>query len=73
MECEICGTALPKVAASVSSRPETPKHEGGGDDRTIVRLSFRRGGDKALYAALKRSLLGGAWQVSIYFYKYVTG
>ncbi|KAN0118246.1 EAP30/Vps36 family domain containing protein [Russula decolorans] len=62
-ECEICGTALPKVA-SVSSRSETPKPEGAGDDSTIVRLSFRRGGDKALYAALKRSTLGRAWQTN---------
>lgn len=28
----------------------------------MLRLSFRRGGDKALYAVLKRSLLGRAWQ-----------
>ena len=61
----MCGTALPKVA-SVASRPETPKPEGAGDDNTIVKLSFRRGGDKALYAALKRSTLGRAWQVSVY-------
>ena len=61
----MCGTALPKVA-SVASRPETPKPEGAGDDSTIVKLSFRRGGDKALYAALKRSTLGRAWQVSVY-------
>lgn len=29
----------------------------------MIRLSFRKGGDKALYAVLKRSLLGKAWQV----------
>jgi hypothetical protein len=51
---------------SVSSRPETPKLEGPNDDSRMVRLSFRRGGDKALYAALKRSILGRAWQVSAY-------
>ncbi|KAI0277813.1 EAP30/Vps36 family-domain-containing protein [Russula aff. rugulosa BPL654] len=62
-ECEICGTTLPPVA-SVSSRAETPRPEGAGDDSTIVRLSFRRGGDKALYAALKRSTLGRAWQTN---------
>ncbi|KAH9990372.1 EAP30/Vps36 family-domain-containing protein [Russula vinacea] len=60
-ECEICGTALPQIAP-ILSRPETPKLEGAGDDSTLVRLSFRRGGDKALYAALKRSVLGRAWQ-----------
>lgn len=31
----------------------------------MLRLSFRKGGDKALYAVLKRSLLGKAWQVSL--------
>ena len=29
----------------------------------MLRLSFRKGGDKALYGVLKRSLLGKAWQV----------
>ena len=38
----------------------------------MVRLSFRRGGDKALYAALKRSVMGKAWQVGAYLWKYVT-
>jgi ESCRT-II complex subunit VPS36 len=68
-ECEICGTTLPQVAL-VSSRPETPKLEGAGDDSTILRLSFRRGGDKVMYAALKRSILGRAWQVGAYSWKY---
>lgn len=61
-ECEVCGTALPQAAA-VPSRSETPMPEGTGDDSAKLRLSFRRGGDKALYAVLKRSLLGKAWQV----------
>lgn len=30
----------------------------------MIKLSFRKGGDKTLYAVLKRSLLGKAWQVS---------
>jgi ESCRT-II complex subunit VPS36 len=68
-ECEICGTALPQIAP-ILSRPETPKLEGAGDDSTLVRLSFRRGGDKALYAALKRSVLGRAWQVGAYSWKH---
>lgn len=63
--CEICGTALPQ-AAPVPSRSETPAPEGAGDDNIILRFSFRRGGDKALYAALKHSLLGKAWQVRAY-------
>jgi len=65
-ECEICGTALPRRSASPiksepPSRPGTPTPEGAGGD-TILRLSFRKGGDKALYAVLKRSLLGRAWE-----------
>ncbi|KAI0299049.1 EAP30/Vps36 family-domain-containing protein [Multifurca ochricompacta] len=66
-ECEICGTALTHAAlpmkSAPSSRPGTPIPEGAGDENSMLRLSFRRGGDKALYAVLKRSLLGKAWQV----------
>jgi len=60
-QCEICGSALPQ-AAPIASRAETPTPEGASDDRTVLRLSFRKGGDKALYAVLKRSILGKAWQ-----------
>jgi len=48
-KCEICGTVLPQ-AAIVLSRPETPIPGGTGDDSPLLRLSFRRGGDKVLYA-----------------------
>jgi len=61
-KCEICETALPR-APTVLSRPESPAPEGAAEDIPMLRLSFRRGGDKALYAVLKRSLLGKAWQV----------
>ncbi|KAH9003683.1 EAP30/Vps36 family-domain-containing protein [Lactarius hatsudake] len=64
-ECEICGTALPRSAPPIKSappsRPGSPTSEGAGGD-AMIRLSFRKGGDKALYAVLKRSLLGKAWQ-----------
>lgn len=64
-ECEICGTALPRSAPPIKSappsRPGSPTSEGAGGD-AMLRLSFRKGGDKALYAVLKRSLLGKAWQ-----------
>lgn len=46
------------------SRPVSPApqvHE--GEDSRMLKLSFRKGGDKALYAVLKRSLLGKAWEV----------
>jgi ESCRT-II complex subunit VPS36 len=64
-KCEICETELPRAPAILPtlSRPVSPKPEGTGDDGTMLRLSFRKGGDKTLYAALKRSLLGKAWQV----------
>jgi ESCRT-II complex subunit VPS36 len=70
-ECEICGTALPHLAAppmnsAPSSRPMTPIPDEASDDSMMLRLSFRKGGDKALYAVLKRSLLGKAWQVHTY-------
>jgi ESCRT-II complex subunit VPS36 len=29
----------------------------------MIKLSFRKGGDKAFYAVLKRSLMGKAWEV----------
>ncbi|KAH9031892.1 EAP30/Vps36 family-domain-containing protein [Lactarius pseudohatsudake] len=65
-ECEICGTALPRSAPPIKSappsRPGSPTSEGAGGD-AMLRLSFRKGGDKALYAVLKRSLLGKAWQL----------
>ena len=73
-ECEICGTALPHPAPMMnsepSSRPLTPILDESGDDSTMLRLSFRKGGDKALYAVLKRSLLGKAWQVHAYALRY---
>ena len=53
-----------------SSRPLTPILDESGDDSTMLRLSFRKGGDKALYAVLKRSLLGKAWQVHAYALRY---
>jgi ESCRT-II complex subunit VPS36 len=68
-ECEICGTALPHLLAPLmnsepSSHPVTPIPDEANS--TMLRLSFRKGGDKALYAVLKRSLLGKAWQVHAY-------
>ena len=60
--CEICGTALPRsspIKSAPPSRPGSPTSEGDA----VLRLSFRKGGDKALYAVLKRSVLGRAWQV----------
>lgn len=75
--CEMCGTVLPKPPPSSShhsridtplkgrsapsSRPVSPAREstGGGD---ILKISFRKGGDKQLYAALKTALEAKVWQ-----------
>ena len=67
----MCGTALPrptrhslvgppKGKSAPSSRPASPVREStGGSD--ILKVSFRRGGDKQLYAALKTALEAKVW------------
>ncbi|KAJ4001799.1 vacuolar protein sorting-associated protein 36 [Lentinula boryana] len=69
--CEICATPLPKaagdphIAKSIpATRPATPGFDDNDPDSKTIKLSFRRGGDKAFYAALKRSLKGRAWEVA---------
>lgn len=74
-ECEICGGALPKPSRSGQLRPQTMKSApssrpqsaaGDGSEEAkegMIKLSFRKGGDKPFYAALKRSLQGKAWKV----------
>lgn len=67
--CEICSTDLPQLKrdytkSAPSSRPITP----GFDDidqssKKMIKISFRKGGDKAFYAVLKRSLKSKAWEV----------
>ncbi|KIY44855.1 hypothetical protein FISHEDRAFT_67272 [Fistulina hepatica ATCC 64428] len=63
--CEICGTVLPhtrhpdiSMKSAPSSRPVSP-YPGG---EALVKLSFRKGGDKQFYTLLKRSLQGKAWE-----------
>ncbi|KAF5338832.1 hypothetical protein D9758_012092 [Tetrapyrgos nigripes] len=69
--CEICGTDLPKLRtepemkSAPSSRPTSPDTDSDDDDgrkTRMMKLSFRKGGDKAFYAVLKRSLQGKAWE-----------
>jgi ESCRT-II complex subunit VPS36 len=67
-ECEICGTTLVRLQAmsAPASRSVSPGLELQPTDDTginMIRLSFRKGGDKPLYAALRRSILGKAWEV----------
>lgn len=70
--CEMCGTPLPRrppqqqqvqARSAPASRPTTPSADDDGPDTRMIRLSFRRGGDKAFYAVLRRSLLGKGWEV----------
>ncbi|KAJ7159161.1 EAP30/Vps36 family-domain-containing protein [Mycena crocata] len=66
--CEMCGTDLPHAAAPLSmksapsSRPASPD---SSDDENVssrmIKISFRKGGDKAFYAVLRRSLKSKAW------------
>ncbi|KAI0030449.1 EAP30/Vps36 family-domain-containing protein [Vararia minispora EC-137] len=67
-ECEICGMTLPRLHAvsAPASRAISPSPEQQSADESgtnMIKLSFRKGGDKPLYAALRRSLLGKAWEV----------
>jgi ESCRT-II complex subunit VPS36 len=34
----------------------------------MIKLSFRKGGDKAFYAVLKRSLMSKVWEVRVPFH-----
>lgn len=70
--CEICSSPLgdvrlplirspkPVKNSSVSS-PTTPARTPDPNAKDIVKISFRKGGDKVWYAALKRTLLAKAW------------
>ncbi|PPQ91608.1 hypothetical protein CVT25_012789 [Psilocybe cyanescens] len=65
--CEICSTDLPQVSTELksapSSRPITPDSD--DDDNTpskSIKISFRKGGDKPLYAVLKRALKTKSWE-----------
>ncbi|OSD03778.1 hypothetical protein PYCCODRAFT_1434166 [Trametes coccinea BRFM310] len=75
--CEICGTPLPKKSglpqlshppakSAPTSRPTTPAVDeddyADTPDKRMMKLSFRKGGDKPFYNVLKRSLLGKAWE-----------
>ncbi|KAK7680805.1 hypothetical protein QCA50_016114 [Cerrena zonata] len=63
----------PFARSAPSSRPVSPSpdedEEDDDDDDTeatrLVRLSFRKGGDKSFYATLRRSLLGKGWESKV--------
>ncbi|KAJ4478293.1 EAP30/Vps36 family-domain-containing protein [Lentinula aciculospora] len=71
--CEICSTTLPKAVgvsthieakSAPATRPTTPGPDDDDSESKMLKLSFRRGGDKPFYTALKRSLKGQAWGVA---------
>ena len=61
--CEICGTPLPGMHSGTAPPSPALKPISDSDPR-LIRVSFRKGGDKNFYAVLKRSLQGKAWEVS---------
>ncbi|KAF8507680.1 EAP30/Vps36 family-domain-containing protein [Hysterangium stoloniferum] len=62
--CEICATPLePQVARMLKSAPASrPQSPSVSSERESIKISFRKGGDKAFYAALKRTLVGKPWE-----------
>ncbi|KIM26587.1 hypothetical protein M408DRAFT_72594 [Serendipita vermifera MAFF 305830] len=71
--CEMCGTPLPKRTnapdalgpsrvnkSAPASRPSSPESK---ENINILKISFRRGGDKAFYATLKTALEAKVWDV----------
>jgi len=60
--CEICGTPLPGMRSGTAPPSPALKPISDADPR-LIRVSFRKGGDKNFYAILKRSLQGKSWEV----------
>jgi len=70
-ECEMCGSELPRAKGDLqsapSSRPLSPDLDDDGSPR-MIKLSFRKGGDKPFYTVLKSSLKSKAWEVGEYIH-----
>ncbi|KAG6336743.1 hypothetical protein ID866_2348 [Astraeus odoratus] len=62
----MCATPLPVVSRNAKSappsRPVSPVPTDTDSANLLIKLSFRRGGDKALYNILKRALKARAWE-----------
>ena len=69
--CEICGTPLPGMHSGTAPPSPALKPISDSDPR-LIRVSFRKGGDKNFYTVLKRSLQGKAWKV-VYSYSFNVG
>lgn len=73
--CEICSTLLPLATgnsgingkSAPSSRPVSPPLEDDVLDpaNPLIKLSFRKGGDRSFYTILRRALKARAWEVSL--------
>ncbi|KXN85937.1 Vacuolar protein-sorting-associated protein 36 [Leucoagaricus sp. SymC.cos] len=74
VECEICGTKLPTITSSgpqqmtksaPATRPTSPDIDDDDEDPSsgkLMKVSFRKGGDKAFYTILKRAIKSKAWE-----------
>lgn len=69
--CEMCFTTLPTVSqrfeynktkSAPPSRPVSPVSTTADPANLLIKLSFRKGGDKALYNILKRALKARVWE-----------
>ncbi|KAF8206575.1 vacuolar protein sorting-associated protein 36 [Mycena galopus ATCC 62051] len=65
--CEICGTNLPVATVGMksapSSRPASPDPSDDDDaaPSRLIKISFRKGGDKAFYGVLRTAIKSKAW------------
>lgn len=74
-KCEVCSTPLPLAPgicginskSAPASRPVSPLVEDNAADpvNPLIKLSFRKGGDKAFYTILRRALRARAWEVGL--------
>lgn len=68
--CEICTTLLPNVEhagsmrakSAPSTRPVSPLGDNIDPANLLIKLSFRKGGDKPFYNVLRRALKSQAWE-----------
>lgn len=60
--CEVCDSPLSSTVPSTRSSTPAPPPPATGDAAPFVRLSFRKGGEKPFYAALKTALQEKKWE-----------
>jgi len=61
-------SVLGSMKSAPSSRPASPDPSDDDDDSApsrIIKISFRKGGDKAFYAVLRRALKSKSWAVGV--------